>query len=246
MLETENMVIRDIVHIDLEKCDGCGLCVPSCEEGAIQIRDGKARVVSDVYCDGLGACLGHCPRDAISIVRREAAAFDVVAVARHLKPQHPAVPSATRSQGCPAAAAHSTPTAERGASKANLDAAKDANDQSRLANWPVQLHLVPPGAPYLHQAGLLLVADCVPLACADFHSRILDGRPVVIGCPKLDDCSVYVEKLAAIIAQSGIPEHLGRPYGGTMLHRPDSCCPSGNPAGRRFHSAAQHDRNATR
>ncbi len=191
------MVVRSIVHIDQQKCDGCGQCVPSCEEGAIRIVDGKARVVSDVYCDGLGACLGHCPQDAISIVRREAAEFDQAAVAQHLAREQQ-VPCGG---GCPGTQAESLGTRPATQPPGELP---PATAPWQLCNWPVQLHLVPPHAPWLYQADLLLVADCVPLACANFHSQILRGRSVVIGCPKLDDCRQYVAKLAAILQQAQI------------------------------------------
>ncbi len=205
------MTIREIVQIDEEKCDGCGLCVPSCEEGAIQIVDGKAKVVSDSYCDGLGACLGHCPRGAISIVQREAAAFDEQMVAAHLATTRHAGDRSDSSSlhgcagtgGCPSTTSQSfspsSPTASlpEGASLSSRNS--DGSVASQLGNWPVQLHLVSPHTPWLRQAELLLVADCVPFACADFHERILAGRPLVIGCPKLDDCGAYVEKLATIL-----------------------------------------------
>jgi len=168
------MIRRNIIEIDETKCDGCGLCVPACEEGAIRVVGGKARVVSDVYCDGLGACLGHCPRGAISIVQRAAAPFDHAAVA----PCH---------------------------------------NHSRLANWPVQLQLIPPTASYLRGADLLLVADCVPPACADFHTRFLDGRPVAIACPKLDNTQAYVKKLSDIIQTAQLRSI-------TVVHMEVPCC----------------------
>jgi Pyruvate/2-oxoacid:ferredoxin oxidoreductase delta subunit len=172
------MTRRKIVEIDETRCNGCGLCVPSCAEGAIQIVDGKARLVSDVYCDGLGACLGECPQGAISVVERDAAAFDEAAAHRHV-------------------AALRAPSA--------------------LGNWPIQLHLVPPGAPFLLHADVLLVADCVPFALADFHERYLRGRPVVIACPKLDNTQPYVEKLAAMLTHSSIRSL-------TVVHMEVPCC----------------------
>jgi len=212
------MAKRQIIHIDEEKCDGCAQCVPSCEEGAIQIIDGKAKLVADVYCDGLGACLGHCPQGALTIVEREAVEFDEEAVAQHLAAMKPNLPTAPAG-GCPGAAAmqlrDASASQPRTVSSGNGTA--DAPAPSGLANWPVQLHLVPPHAPYLQQADVLLVADCVPFACADFHSRFLDGRPVVIGCPKLDDGQAYVQKLAQIILASGIRSI-------TVLHMEVPCC----------------------
>jgi Fe-S-cluster-containing hydrogenase component 2 len=198
---------RKIVQIDEEKCDGCGECVPSCAEGAIQIIDGKARLVSDVYCDGLGACLGNCPQGAISIIEREAAPFDEQAVESHL------ASAANRSahkpaSGCPSASVSSLNL--RVLSNTPAGACPGASDRSQLAsagplaNWPIQLHLVPPNAPFLQQADLLLVADCVPVACADFHQRFVDRNPIVIGCPKLDDSMQYVQKLAQMIRASSL------------------------------------------
>lgn len=210
------MIKRQIVQIDQEKCDGCGLCVPSCEEGAIRIVDGKARLVSDVYCDGLGACLGHCPRGAISIVERESLPFDEAAVARHVSPTRSALPvlesvGGATSSGCPGMQARQLrPPSEASRSVQGIHpngaAKRSACPASGLANWPVQLHLVPPAAPYLRNAHLLLAADCAPLAVADFHQRFLDGRPVLIGCPKLDDGPFYVQKLAEIIRTAELRE----------------------------------------
>ncbi len=210
------MIIRSIVHIDEEKCDGCGQCVPSCEEGAIKIIAGKAKVVSDVYCDGLGACLGHCPQDAISIVQREAEEFDEEAVAKRLSELNAQSPPSPCATGCPGTAAVQLKTSNE-ASKSAVQHSNGRHQPSQLANWPVQLHLVPPHAPFLHRADLLLVADCVPFACADFHTHIIAGRPVVIGCPKLDDCQHYVAKLAAIIEQARIQSI-------SVVHMEVPCC----------------------
>jgi ferredoxin len=209
------MTHRKIVEIDEAKCNGCGECVPSCAEGAIQIIDGKARLVSDVYCDGLGACLGHCPQGAITVTEREAEPFD-----EGRARQHPAVLVA----GTSGQAEGSDPLATLCAGKAVQDlslnvlpmaapAARDgrtvgpspvAASGSALRNWPVQLRLVPPDAPFLRDAEVLLVANCVPFALADFHERLLRGRAVLIACPKLDDTRPYVEKLAQIVNQSAI------------------------------------------
>jgi Pyruvate/2-oxoacid:ferredoxin oxidoreductase delta subunit len=222
---------RKIVQIDEQKCDGCGLCVPSCAEGAIQIIDGKARLVSDVYCDGLGACLGHCPRDAISIIEREAEPFDEAVATAHaanVSQTNPSRPVLHQhgSGGCPGAAAMQLrlnvltgggpPVRANGKPRVDGPVSSEEAD-SRLANWPVQLHLVPPHAPYLKGADLLLVADCVPFAYADFHRRFLDGRPVVIGCPKLDDGQAYVDKLVQIIRHSGLRSI-------TVVHMEVPCC----------------------
>jgi Pyruvate/2-oxoacid:ferredoxin oxidoreductase delta subunit len=216
------MILRNIIEINEAKCDGCGLCVPACEEGAIRVINGKARVVSETYCDGLGACLGHCPRGAISMMQRVAAPFDHAAVAQHLNATQPVAAPAPARPACPGAMSmqlqvlSSAPTTPC-AGSANPPAAAHHANTSQLANWPVQLHLLSPLAPYLRGADLLLVADCVPFACADFHSRILDGRPVAIGCPKLDDGQAYVQKLSQII-------HIAQVHSVTVVHMEVPCC----------------------
>lgn len=192
---------RKIVQIDEDKCTGCGECVPACAEGAIQIIDGKARLVSEVYCDGLGACLGHCPEDAITIIEREAEEFDEAAAMAHV-----AEAAQERPAACPGAATRQF-TLDVLPQVGGPDAPPAATPSgegppSALTHWPVQLKLVPPGAPFLKGADLLLVADCVPFAMADFHARLLRGRPVVVGCPKLDDLRFYADKLADILRQA--------------------------------------------
>lgn len=192
---------RKIVKIDETKCNGCGLCVPSCHEGAIQIIDGKARLVSESYCDGLGNCLGECPMDAITLEEREAEEFDAEAVkARMEKAQ--ALKSAKSGGspcGCPGAAAFAF-SHER-----DLTAGNDtASQPSALRQWPVQLHLVPVDAPYWTDADLLIAADCVATAYGDFHRDLLRDKKLVIACPKLDDTGIYVEKLRSILASNSI------------------------------------------
>ncbi len=200
---------RNIVQIDETKCNGCGLCVPACAEGAIQIVGGKARLVSEVYCDGLGACLGECPQGAIRVIEREAQPFDEEAARQHVSnlKRSPARRSAVSPSGCPGADVQSLvlsvlPQPSGGKTPGETQTAE--GPPSALAYWPIQLHLVPPNAPFLDNADLLLVADCVPFAVADFHGRFLRRRPVVIGCPKLDDTHAYVEKLTAILRHSSI------------------------------------------
>ncbi len=215
------MTKRKIVEIDEAKCNGCGECVPSCAEGAIQIVDGKAKLVSDVYCDGLGACLGTCPQDAIRIIEREAVPFDEKAAHRHVETLQAPRTKPAASHGCPGAAVRD-PRLNVAPSRGQQPAASTQDDQvdgppSALGNWPVQLHLVPPNAPFLRNAELLLVADCVPFAYADFHRRFLKGRPVVIGCPKLDDAQFYVEKLSHILTQSAVTRI-------TVVHMEVPCC----------------------
>ncbi|HYW78381.1 MAG TPA: 4Fe-4S binding protein [Thermoguttaceae bacterium] len=229
------MAKRKIVEIDQSKCNGCGLCVPSCAEGAIQIIDGKAKLVADIYCDGLGACLGECPQDAITIIEREANPFDEEAamqqVARMKATQAQDTTSAAAScpgsahsgSSCPGSRAQSLPIAATGiptgghACGCETQDASAGEATSQLGNWPVQLQLVPPNAPFLQEADLLLVADCVPFALPDFHQRLLRHRPVVIGCPKLDDTNSYVEKLAAILTASNIKSL-------TVVHMEVPCC----------------------
>jgi ferredoxin len=204
--QDEFAVIREIVSIDAEVCDGCGLCVPACHEGALRIVDGKARLVSERLCDGLGACLGHCPRGAIRVEQREAAAFDASQVAAPPGPPFAACPGSRPMQFKPQPAATGRPTSPVGAPRA-----------SELTHWPVQLRLLAPTAPALQNARLLVVADCVPVAYADFHTDFLRGRAVVIACPKLDDTRGYVEKLAAMIAHNQLREI-------TVVHMEVPCC----------------------
>jgi NAD-dependent dihydropyrimidine dehydrogenase PreA subunit len=203
-------VRRKIVQIDEAKCDGCGQCVPACAEGAISLAGGKARLAADVLCDGLGACLGECPRGAIRIEEREAAPFDHAAVEMHLARAGPAAPPprprlavvtdpGPAGGGCPGSASRSLPRRPLSVVP-DEETPRPAGRESRLAHWPVQLHLVPPQAPWLRDADLLVAADCVPFAYARFHEDLLEGRVVVVGCPKLDDLRAYLDKLAAIFA----------------------------------------------
>ncbi|MBE7558213.1 4Fe-4S binding protein [bacterium] len=203
-------MIRKIIHIDEAKCDGCGECVPACEEGALAIIDGKARLVSEVYCDGLGACLSECPQGAITIQEREAAEYDERATHAHLVRRRTAA-LLEHGGGCPGAQMRSL------ASPAPLRVSDAPPAASQLRTWPIQLALVPPHAPYLAGADLLLVADCVPFAYADFHRDFLCGRPVLIACPKLDNVAPYAAKLAAIFAAA-------RPRSLSVLHMQVPCC----------------------
>jgi Pyruvate/2-oxoacid:ferredoxin oxidoreductase delta subunit len=203
-------VRRSIITIDEDKCDGCGLCVPSCAEGAIQIVDGKAKLVSETYCDGLGACLGECPRGAISIEEREADPFDEEAAMAHVEAMKedaealeeeapPGKGFRVPAFSCPGMAA--TALQER---PGEAPDAADADAPSRLRNWPVQLALAPVEAPYFEGAELLLAADCSAFALARMHEKYLHGRVTLIGCPKLDDADAYIEKLGAILAKNDI------------------------------------------
>ena len=195
------MAKRKIVRIDEEKCNGCGLCIPNCAEGAIQIVEGKAKLVTDKFCDGLGACLGHCPQDAITIIEREAGEFDEKAVEHYL--HHKKEAEKTKVEplfaGCPSSKAmHFKP------SKSPAATGPSARTVSELSHWPIQLKLVPVNAPYFQGADLLVVADCVPLAYANFHQDFLKGKAVVVGCPKLDDVQLYREKLTEIFKMNPI------------------------------------------
>jgi len=220
-------MLRKIVKIDPDKCNGCGLCVPSCAEGAIQIIDGKAVLAADNLCDGLGACLGECPKDAISIEERDTDAFDEAAVEQHLAAQgkpaqaHPAhTPAAPHGHGhghgggCPGSRMMSFN--RPASSPAPADAPKGSR-QSRLAQWPVQMQLVSPTAPYFQGADLLLTADCVPLAYAGYHEDFLDGKAVIMGCPKLDDNQFFTDKLTEILKVSSIKSV-------TVLRMEVPCC----------------------
>lgn len=186
---------RKIIHIDEELCDGCGQCVPSCEEGAIQIIDGKARLVADKYCDGLGNCLGECPQGAITMIEREADPFDEAAVEELLAAQGRA-DSPPAFGGCPS---------QRLQSFSPCQQANQPTQQSgsSLSHWPVQIRLVPPHAPFLDHADLLVTADCAPVACADYHS-LLQGKVALLGCPKFDSAEEYLEKFTAIFTTARI------------------------------------------
>jgi len=203
------MVMRNIVKIDEEKCDGCGQCVDACSEGAIKIIDGKAKLVSEVYCDGLGACIGHCPQDAITIEKREADQFDEEATKAHLAKEQNA--HSQTDFVCPGTMAKKL--SKKGKSAGNSDAAVP----SQLSHWPVQLKLVSPQAPYFADADLLLVADCVPFAMGDFHNKFLKERSIVVGCPKLDNADFYIEKLAQILKGNKLNSL-------TVLHMEVPCC----------------------
>lgn len=186
------MIKRKIVEINEELCNGCGLCIPACHEGAIQLIDGKARVIDDKFCDGLGDCLSECPQGAITIVEREAAEYDQEAVEERL-----ALLAQTKDHavhgGCPG-------------SRMMVFEQKEAaaNQQSQLTHWPVQLMLVPEQAPYFNGKELLITADCVPFAYPDYHPDLLRDKSVVVGCPKLDDLEYYIERLTAIFSANDL------------------------------------------
>jgi len=223
------MAKRKIIKIDEEKCTGCGLCIPNCPEGALQIIDGKARLISDLFCDGLGACIGHCPEGAITIEEREAKKYDekkvmenivkqgkntIIAHLKHLK-EHDEMEYLKQALevlkkknievphkeilggqgpllcGCPGTMVKDFNSGKKSEKKT----AKTSVIQSELKQWPVQIMLVPPFAPYLNDADLLIAADCVPFAYADFHNDLLKNKVLLVGCPKLDDVDFYKERL---------------------------------------------------
>ena len=183
-------VIRKIIEIDEELCDGCGQCVIACAEGAIQIIDGKARLVSEKYCDGLGACIGECPRGAIKIVEREAEEFDEEAVYEYLKKREE-----TSECSC------STPIVIKSEPKEEI---LTEEIPSFLENWPVQLRLIPPNASFLKNAHLLVTADCVPVAYPMLHQKFLKGKVIMLGCPKFDNPDEYVDRFANIFKTNKI------------------------------------------
>ncbi|RME54891.1 4Fe-4S dicluster domain-containing protein [Candidatus Woesearchaeota archaeon] len=218
------MAVRKIIEIDEDLCNGCGNCIPSCPEGALQIIDGKARLVSDLFCDGLGACVGECPTGAMEVVEREAQPYDerkvmeqivkhgkntIKAHLQHLKDHNETqylnqakeflnekgieVELEERSHmhmGCPGSR-----TLEL---KVDNDS-KKGDVTTQLRQWPVQLHLVNPAAPYFNNADILVCADCVPFAYGAFHQELLKGKALAVGCPKLDDLEAYKQKIKDII-----------------------------------------------
>lgn len=171
-------MIRKIIQIDEEKCNGCGLCADACHEGAIEMVNGKAKLMRDDYCDGLGDCLPTCPTNAISFVEREAAAYDEKAVKRHLSSRK---------------------------TSSNRSTANTSPVESQLRQWPVQIKLVPVNAPYFDGARLLIAADCTAYAYGNFHQDFIRGKVTLIGCPKLDAVD-YTEKLTDIIKNNNIKD----------------------------------------
>jgi NAD-dependent dihydropyrimidine dehydrogenase PreA subunit len=241
---------RDMICIDEEKCDGCGACIPNCPEGAIQIIDGKARLVGEALCDGLGACVGFCPRGAMTVEKRDAEVYDerrVMAniikqgmnvVAAHLKHlddhgqteylnqgldflreqgvEPPDYKGQPQEAGAPACGCQGwTPP---GREAAGERAAQTGSLESELRQWPVQLKLVPPKAPYFQNADILIAADCVPFAHGGFHSELLRDKAVIVFCPKLDEgIDAYVEKLSQIFRMNNVKSI-------TIAHMEVPCC----------------------
>lgn len=189
-------MVRRIIQIDKEKCNGCGLCAEACHESAIAMIDGKAELIRDDYCDGLGNCLPACPTGAISFIEREAAAYDEAAVEENKKKAEAAQKPAFT--GCPGSRAMEFNRAAQEAEKPS-----ESPVESQLRQWPVQIKLVPVKAPYFDQADLLIAADCTAYAYGDFHQKFLQGKIVVVGCPKLDQAD-YSEKLSEILRANAI------------------------------------------
>jgi ferredoxin len=187
------MAIRNIINIDEDKCDGCGQCVVDCAEAALQVVNGKARLVREIYCDGLGACLGSCPTGALTIVQRESDPFDEAATEKHMEAARGKKESA---HACPG----SRPVDFSGGSQT----VHAADVRPELTNWPVQLKLVAANAPYFSDADLLLAADCTAFATVNFHGRFIRGKKVLIACPKLDDAQYYLQKLTEIFRENSI------------------------------------------
>jgi len=221
-------VVRNIIHIDEGKCDGCGSCVIACAEGALQIIGGKAKLVSDTYCDGLGACIGECPRGAITIEQREASVFDEDAARRHSEAQGhneeglpcgcPSTPVGRLERdglpcGCPSAVV--TQFERRGDIEA-ADAER-VRPRSMLTHWPVQLALVPAAAPFLKGADVVLCASCVPFAYADFHRDFIRDRAVLTTCPKLEDAAARQYALNEVVGHADMKSL-------TVLHMEVPCC----------------------
>ncbi len=201
-------VTRKIIEIDEDKCNGCGNCVIACAEGAIEIIDCKAKVIRDNLCDGLGACMGDCPEDALHIIEREADEFDEEEVHKHLEMLKEKAEAASQ-QHTQACGCQSTQIQSFGSVPHCQSANKPAvfsgeAGTSALTNWPVQIKLVPPTAPFLKGADLLVAADCVPIAYPDLHKNYLTGRSVMIGCPKFDNPTEYIEKFTEVFKVAGL------------------------------------------
>ena len=254
---------RKIIKIDEEKCNGCGLCVPDCAEGALQIVDGKARLISDLFCDGLGACLGTCPTGAIEVEEREAEPYNERAVMeqnivpagentikahlKHLKEhgafeflkeaveylnekgiKNPLEDDHKKSEGgcgsgghggggCPGSRTINLTTAKKPAQEEVSLKKESTSLQSQLGHWPVQIHLLSPHAPFLQNSDIMILADCVAFAYANTHEDFIKGKAIAIGCPKLDDASAYVDKIAAII-------NTAKPKSITVVRMEVPCC----------------------
>ncbi|MBF0506587.1 MAG: 4Fe-4S binding protein [Nitrospirae bacterium] len=197
--------MRKIIEINEDLCNGCGECVTSCAEGALKVIDGKARLVSEIYCDGLGACLG-CPQGALKITEREAAPFDEHATEQYLKEKGKGAKQETadRYSGCPSSRIQMFGGSPCSEANRPVDHADQIRSTSALSHWPVQIRLVPPTAPFLKGADLLVAADCTPVAYPDFHGELLKDKVIMLGCPKFDDADAYIQKFADIFRTADI------------------------------------------
>ena len=215
MFRKEIFMKRNIIEIDENKCNGCGLCVNACHEGALQLVNGKARLISESYCDGLGACLPECPTGAINITEKEAAAFDEEAVAQNMSTKHEAEPLPC---GCPGSLSRtiekSSPS--QAGSSCQTEPAACVKPESQLRQWPCQIKLAPVNAPYFNNAHLLVAADCTAYAYANFHNDFMKKKITLIGCPKLDSTE-YSEKLGEILRRNDIKSV-------TVLRMEVPCC----------------------
>ncbi|WP_163339670.1 ATP-binding protein [Desulfopila sp. IMCC35008] len=216
--------IRKIIRINEELCDGCGLCVPDCAEGSLQIINGKAKLVADKLCDGLGACLGSCPTGALEIIEREADEFDEEAVEKFLAAQKvEQTKTPPLGGGCPSAQLQTFKPAATPCQAANVPQAIPTADDtpSGLAHWPIQIRLIPPTAPFLQNADILIAADCTAVAARRFQEKYLDGKVVMMGCPKFDDAENYVDRFTEILKNCNLKKI-------TILIMEVPCCSSMN------------------
>ncbi len=199
--------VRKIIQIDEDKCNGCGQCITACAEKALALVGGKAKLVSEIYCDGLAACVGNCPQDALHIVERESQAFDEEATNRHIQ-QTPLKLAAF--QGCPGSAL-------RQIEREQAEQPQGQRQEATLSHWPVQLALVPPGARFLENTDLVLIADCVPFAYANLHQDFIKDHSVLVACPKLDDTEAHLDKLTEILRAGNIRSL-------SVVHMEVPCC----------------------
>ena len=214
-------IMRKIIKIDEELCNGCGLCVPDCAEGSLVIIDGKAKMISDNLCDGLGACLGSCPQGALQIIEREADDFDEKAVEEHLtKQKKQEETNKPETSGCPSAQLK-TFAPQTPCQTANKPVMAAGGGTSSLTHWPVQIRLVPPNAEFLQGADLLIAADCATVSAPNFQRDFLTGKVVMMGCPKFDDAEGYVQRFSEIIANCNLKSI-------TILIMEVPCCSSMN------------------
>ncbi len=216
--------MRKIIQINEEKCDGCGLCVPACHEGAIAIVDGKARLIADNLCDGIGDCLGDCPQDAITIIEREALPYDEKAVEKHLAAARSAesAPPAPPAGGCPGAAMREFAKSGRKNSDPMNSAGTETGERpaagrSALSHWPIKMELIPPHAPFLKDADIIFTADCAPVALTSFNERFLENKAIILACPKFGDLDLFMDRLTGIVKEA-LPRSI------TVIHMEVPCC----------------------